>query len=113
MSKVIENNSGFQPQGHAVLVLPYEPEIKKARSTLVIPPSAEERNTMIETRVIVIAVGACAWSDEPRPRAVVGDKALITKFAGILAIGPADGVRYRLINDRDIFCTITKECDNG
>ena len=101
------NTSGFEPQGHAVLVIPYEPELRK--TTLIVPPSAEERNTMVETRAIVIAVGGEAWKDEKSPRAEVGDKIMMTRFAGVLAIGPADGKRYRLINDRDIFCKITKE----
>ena len=101
------NPSGLEPQGHAVLVQPYEPELR--RSSIIVPPSAEERNTMVETRAIVIAIGGEAWVDEKKPRAAVGDKVMMTRFAGILAIGPADGVRYRLINDRDIFCKITKE----
>ena len=105
------NKSGLEPQGHAVLVLPYEPELTKAKaqSRIVIPDAAEERNTMIETRATVIAVGGECWSAEKGPRAKVGDKILMTKFAGVMVVGPADKVRYRLINDRDIYCKIVKE----
>jgi co-chaperonin GroES (HSP10) len=45
---------------------------------------------------------------------VVGDRVLVTQFAGMMAKGPADGQMYRLVNDRDIFCAIThEESDNG
>ena len=37
------------------------------------------------------------------------DRVLIARMAGYAAIGPADGRRYRLVNDRDIFAQITHE----
>lgn len=101
------NKSGLKPLGRAVLVMPYEPEIKK--SIIEIPATAKERSTMVETRATVIDIGPVAWEDEPTPRARVGDKVLITKFAGAMAIGPADGKTYRLVNDRDIFAGISEE----
>jgi co-chaperonin GroES (HSP10) len=61
---------------------------------------------MIEARATVIEVGPLAWSEEAVARAEEGDKVLITKFAGVTAVGVKDGVTYRLINDRDIFCRI-------
>jgi hypothetical protein len=30
-------------------------------------------------------------------------------MSGYMATSPIDGKRYRLVNDRDIFCAITKE----
>lgn len=98
----LPNTSGLHPLGVAVLVKPYEPEINK--SLLVMPETVKERTSAVETRAIVIAVGPLAWSDEPQPRARLGDKVLISRFAGVVAIGPKDGERYRLVNDRDIFC---------
>ena len=47
--------------------------------------------------------------DEPTPRAKVGDRVLVTSFAGFMAVGPKDGKQYRVVNDRDIFCAITHE----
>jgi co-chaperonin GroES (HSP10) len=66
---------------------------------------------MVDNRAVVVAVGESAWHDEPQPRAKVGDKVLVTKFAGFMAKGPADGEMYRLVNDRDIFCAIVGERD--
>jgi co-chaperonin GroES (HSP10) len=64
---------------------------------------------MVETRAIVIEVGPEAWKDEAKPRAEPGDKVLISKFAGVMATGTADGAKYRLINDNDIYCAIEVE----
>jgi co-chaperonin GroES (HSP10) len=74
-----------------------------------IPDQVKDRMAMLENRAVVIAIGPSAWHDEPFPRAVVGDRVLVTKFAGFTAKGPADGKQYRIINDRDVFCAITSE----
>lgn len=101
------NVSGLKPLGHAVLVEPYEPEMKKG--LIVMPETAKERSAMVETRAIVIEAGPAAWIDEPAPRAKPGDKVLISKFAGAMATGTQDGKTYRIVNDRDIYCRIEVE----
>jgi len=63
---------------------------------------------MLETRAILIAVGAAAWSDESEPRAKPGDIVYITAHAGRMVLGVKDNEWYRLVNDRDIFC-VTEE----
>ena len=103
----MENTSGLAPLGVAVLIKLYEPERKGAQ--IVLPESVQGRMSMVDNRAIVVAVGPSAWHDEPSPRAAVGDKVLVTKFAGFMAKGPRDGELYRLVNDRDIFCCITHE----
>ena len=104
---LVKNTSGVRALGHAVLVEPYEPEIRS--SVIVIPDTVGDRTKMAETRAIVIAVGPCAWDDEPEPRAKPGDKVLIVRYAGVVVRGTADGKFYRMINDRDIFCQIEIE----
>lgn len=104
---MMENNSGLEPRGVAVLIKPYEPERKGAQ--IVLPDSVQGRMSMVDNRAVVVAIGANAWHDEPSPRAAVGDRVLVTKFAGFMAKGPKDGEVYRLVNDRDIFCCITYE----
>lgn len=104
---MIENKSGLRPTGVAVLLKPYEPERKGAM--IVIPDNVKERTAMVDNRMEVVEVGANAWHDEPSPRAQAGDKVLVTKFAGFMAVGPKDGQVYRLVNDRDIFCQITDD----
>ena len=105
------NQSGLDPRGVAVLIKTYEPERKGAQ--IVIPDSVQSRMAMVDNRAVVIAIGPSAWHDEPQPRAAVGDKVLVTKFAGFMAKGPKDGQMYRLVNDRDIFCAIVDEGDSN
>lgn len=103
----ISNNSGLKPLGRAVLVEPYEPELKK--SVIVMPETVKERTAMVETRAIVIEAGPAAWDDEKAPRATPGDKVMISKFAGVMVKGVKDDKVYRLVNDRDIYCRINEE----
>ena len=100
----MKNTSGLEPRGRAVLIAPYEPELKQG--LIVLPDEVAKRGQMVEQRATVIAVGNCAWDDEPEPRAQPGDRVLVTKFAGYMAVGPEDGQQYRLVNDRDIFARI-------
>lgn len=102
----MENNSGLAPLGRAVLVEHYEQE--QQGSLIELPDMVKDRTLMVEQRAVVVAIGPACWPDEPA-RAKPGDKVLISKMAGYMAVGPADGKRYRLVNDRDIFAAITKE----
>src|ERR1035437_1209804 len=104
---MMENMSGLDPRGVAVLIKTYEPERKGG--LIEIPDAVAGRQAMVDNRAVVVAIGPSAWHDEPSPRAAVGEKVLVTKFAGFMAKGPADGKMYRLVNDRDIFCAITSE----
>lgn len=107
MTKIAINTSGLEPRGVAVLIRPYEPEFQA--TMIIIPETAGDRSKMIENRAVVIEVGPEAWAGEKEPRAKVGDKVIVTRYAGVMTIGPLDNQVYRLINDRDIFCRITAE----
>lgn len=107
--KVRQNLTGLKPLGQAVLVEPYEPE-RHVRSRIIeIPVTAQERMTMAETRAIVIAVGPEAWKDEKQPRAKIGDKVMVSAYAGTMTTSPVNGKKYRVINARDIFLQIVTE----
>jgi len=106
----VKNTSGLKPLGRAVLVEHYEPE--KKHSLIEIPDIVKDRTLMVEQRAVVIEVGPACWPDEP-PRAKPGDRVLISKMSGYMALGPADGKRYRFVNDRDMFAAITQEEANG
>ena len=97
------NKSGLKPLGRAVLCEPYEPEFN--RSVIAIPDHVRARALMEEMRAIVVEVGPNCWPDEPA-RAVAGDKVLISKYAGAIVKGTADGNLYRICNGDDIFCGI-------
>ena len=119
----MENLSGLEPRGRAVLVQT-DDRLGVKSKTIAIPDVVKDRTEMVEQRATVIAVGETAWHDEGfwepwffgllrrwriKPRAKVGDVVLVTRFAGYMTTGPADGKRYRLVNDRDIFAAITAE----
>lgn len=103
----MENKSGIKPFGRAVLIKPYTPERKE--SILVMPDEVLQRDQMVEQRAIVIELGKYAWHDEPEPRALPGQKVLVSKFAGYMVKGTADNEQYRLVNDKDIFAGIEVE----
>lgn len=104
----IENTSGLQPKGWAVLLKPYEPEMV-TKSGIIIADTSKQRIEVADQRAVVIAVGPEAWSDEKGPRARPGDKVMITKYGGMFVTGPGDGKQYRIVNDKDVFCQITDE----
>lgn len=101
------NKSGLKPLGRAVLVEPYEPEFKG--SLIQIPEHVRRDSSLADVRCVVVEVGPHAWHDEPTHRAKAGDKVMVTKFAGFMMVGTADGMQYRVVNDRDIFCQIVVE----
>jgi co-chaperonin GroES (HSP10) len=103
---MMQNESGLEPLGRAVLVRPYQPEQKA--SLIVIPDSVRASQATVEQRAVVVAIGPACWPDEPA-RAKPGDKVLVSKFAGYIAKGTADGQLYTIINDRDIFARISGE----
>lgn len=104
------NKSGLRPLGRAVLVKPYMPE--RRQSVIELPDFVEAQSSSLEQRALVVEVGVSAWCDEPIPRAKAGDKVLVSKFAGHMAKGTADGEQYRFVNDRDIFAAIEEEVND-
>lgn len=100
----MENTSGVKPLGRAVLVEYYEPE--KKNSMIVIPESVIDRVNALEQRARVVEIGPYCWPEEPA-RARPGDYVLISRASGYQLDGPADGKKYRIINDRDIFAQLT------
>jgi co-chaperonin GroES (HSP10) len=103
----VVNKSGLKPLGRAVLIEPYAPALG---STLIhIPDDVMGREQMVEQRARIIAIGDNCWCDEPTPRAQVGDRVLVARYAGFQAQGTADGKMYRFVNDRDIFAAIDLE----
>lgn len=101
------NESGLSPRGKAVLIRAYEPEVKAG--LIEIPEQVSRNMAMVEQRAVVIAIGPDAWSDEAQPRAAVGEKVMVTRYAGMMVQGTKDGQQYRLVNDRDLFCAIVEE----
>lgn len=107
ISKSWGNTSGLKPLGRAVLIAPYTPERK--HSLIQLPDAVLGNDLAIEQRAVVIEAGPRAWMNEDQPRAKPGDKVLVAKFSGYMAVGTADGKQYRFVNDNDIFAGIEVE----
>ena len=110
--RIVVHESGFEPTGKCVLLLPYKPEVES--SPIIIPDNVKRNLDMVEIRGMVVAIGPEAWLNEQTgqmgiPRAQVGDQVMVSKFCGGLIRGPADDIQYRVINGRDIYGIVTSE----
>lgn len=118
------NPSGLEPVGHAVLLVAYQPEFEAAQRAGLAIPDEEFRlaGMMVEMRAQVLALGPDAWRNDQdtwlrrlltpwRPRALPGDKVMVSKMAGAVVHGTADGKLYRMVNDQDVFVKIVDEAE--
>ena len=107
-----ENTSGYQATGFLILLRPYE-IAKVSKGGIVLVDETQERAMLQDQRAVVLDIGAAAWCDEPEARCQIGDRVLISRYAGQLITG-LDGKKYRLVNDKDIGCRIVgKESEDG
>jgi co-chaperonin GroES (HSP10) len=107
------NNSGIHPKGYAVLVK-LDP-VAPISQFIAMSPQAESEAYFSQTKATVIEIGPLAWVDEVVegqivPRAQVGDKVIIKRYAGETLDGNdkdenGKPVQYRLLGDKDIFAT--------
>ncbi len=118
------NPSGLDPVGHAVLLVAYQPEFEAAQRAGLAIPDEEFRlaGMMVEMRAQVLALGPDTWRNDQdtwlrrlmtpwRPRALPGDKVMVSRMAGAVLHGPKDGKLYRMVNDQDVFVKIVDEAE--
>lgn len=105
-----KNDSGINPVGERVLVLPDEVEQKTSAGIQLYTDAQLTREQMAQTEGAVVAIGSAAWSDRPAPWASVGQRIIFAKYSGLQCTG-SDGKQYRLINDTDVVAT--KEAANA
>lgn len=101
------NDSGINPKGHRILVLPDEVETKTASGIVVATGTAELREQLAQVDGIVIAMGNTCFSDQPESWCAVGERVIFGKYSGIIRDGK-DGKKYRIINDLDVVATVEK-----
>lgn len=101
----IINQSGIEPTGGHLLVLPEKVEEKTAGG-IYLPQEVQEKEQQAATVGLLVAVGRSAWSDiDNHPWAEVGDKVSYARYAGITMEGQ-DGENYVLINDNDVLARL-------
>lgn len=105
----IENNSGWLPQGQAVLLRAIELEKAQRaaaggeRGLIQVPDQAAMASAQCDTMGICVALGPDAWKDMS-PRCKVGDIVLFTKYTGGTIKGK-DGYVYRMVPSHSIYAT--------
>ena len=103
------NTSGLEPVGRALLIELYA--VATHSGPIELPENIVKQNQMAQQHAVVVAAGPFAYSTEPLPRCKPGDHIIFGKYAGYMAIGPADGKAYRLIEDNAVFCVMTTHPD--
>lgn len=99
----------IEPVGHRVLVRPKKVEEKTAGG-LYLPQQAQEAEQYATEEGELVAIGPQAWAafDDGSPWANVGDVVTFARYAGKVVEGD-DKVKYRLMNDEDIYAVIVEE----
>lgn len=125
------NPSGIYPYFERILVKPDEIE-ETTDGGIIIPDQIKERHGQAQATGTLIAIGPDAFVDsrtaiyqvgqdgrrclieertegpatETTPR--IGDRVVFAKYGGLPVTG-ADGIEYRLLNDRDLTARATEE----
>lgn len=108
--QTVANNSGIEPAGHRILVLPLEAE-KVSSGGIVLPDAKVEKDALAVCEGTVISLGPCAYQDQKEPWCAPGDKVVFKKFEGFVRPGK-DGLSYRVIEDLHVWAVIRKEQEN-
>jgi chaperonin GroES len=104
--QVMTNPSGLIPVEYKVLVKPEEVE-EKTEGGIFIPDMLKDREQQAQVNGVIVAVGEMAFEDWKGKVPSPGDKVLFARYAGIRDItGPKDGLKYWVINDKDIIAII-------
>lgn len=104
-----ENLSGIHPKGWAVLVKPLEIE-EETQGGIVIAKVTQDKEQLAQSQGVVVEVGGFAWSDEPEPRAKIGEMVVFGRYRGEVLKGN-DGATYRIINDKEVVAVIDNPLD--
>jgi co-chaperonin GroES (HSP10) len=95
------NKSGIKAVGWTVLVEPAEVEKRSESGIILHAPTEEDRIQLAQCFGKVVDIGPGAWADETEPRCKLGDRVIFRRYAGEQFDGD-DGIKYRLMNDKDI-----------
>lgn len=96
----MENKSGLHPTGRTVLVLLQE--VPTSHGSIALHESTVEKDRLAQIHATLVEVGPLAWLKEPQARVETGSRVVIKRYAGEYVTG-VDGIKYRIINDTDIY----------
>lgn len=98
----MENKSGLHPTGRMVLVL--LDQVPEKHGAIALHESTINKDQMAQVHATLMEVGPLAWEKEPKARVSLGSAVVIKRYAGEYITG-VDGIKYRIINDNDIYAT--------
>ena len=102
----MDNQSGINPCGHYILVLPDEVETKSAGGIILVDETIDnaERDTTTGT---LVAIGPIGWADfaDGYAWAHIGERVTFGKHAGRDMTG-TDDKKYILMNAEDILAVL-------
>lgn len=96
----MENKSGLHPTGRTVLV--HLDPVPTRYGMVELHQSTVEKDQMAQVHGTLIATGPLAWETSLRAAVPIGSMLIIKRYAGEYVTG-VDGVKYRIINDNDIY----------
>jgi co-chaperonin GroES (HSP10) len=102
------NDSGINPLGYKLVVLPREIEAK-TKGGLLLPESKVEKEGFQRREGIIVAMSPMAFhnpdwpADAPKPQ--VGDRVMFARYQADEIIG-RDGQTYWIMNDQSVMATI-------
>jgi co-chaperonin GroES (HSP10) len=94
------------PAGYRIL-LKMEEVVEKTAGGIILAQQTIDADEAASKRGTVVAIGEFAYKEYPAHWCKVGDVVTIAKYAGTIEEDPADGQRYRAINDIDVICVAT------
>lgn len=103
------NPSGIIPCGYRVVIRP-EAVPEQSKGGIILPEMQLEKENLAQVYGELVAVGPEAWKDSKEPWAKPGDRIIYGKYAGLIFPGN-DGVKYRVINDKDIVAVVQRESE--
>jgi co-chaperonin GroES (HSP10) len=107
----LENASGIFPAGYRVLVKPDKIE-ETTEGGIIIAQQHQEQYQRAQQVGTIIAMGPCAYFDQPQDWCEEGDRVMFSRYEGDIVTG-TDGEDYRVINDKAVICHAADELRMG
>ena len=102
----MKNNSGINPTGHYILILPDDVE-KKSKGGIILANETVDNAERDTTQGTLVAIGSTGWAEfgEGKAWAGVGDHVSFGKHAGRDMPG-IDGQKYIIMNAEDVLAVL-------
>lgn len=99
--KPFAGTHGIECLEYKVLVKPVEAK-KETKGGILLPDETHERDEHATMEGEVVNISPLAFSYETdAPKPTIGQTVIFQRYAGLVIVG-ADGIKYRLMNDKDV-----------